>query len=77
MTPDTRWFDARRVEFLAAVGILALVLVSMCVWIYGFAHPFFNHERAGIAILILCVPVLALLYVLLHRCPDRVSAHPA
>jgi Na+/citrate or Na+/malate symporter len=61
-------------ELLAGAGLLVLLILGAAIWMFGVAHPPFNHRHAGVAILVMLVPGLAIAYVLLHRCPDRASA---
>ena len=56
-------------EALEAVAFVAVLVAVIGGWLYGVFHPLLNHGRLGIALLGFLVPVFALGYALLHRCP--------
>lgn len=58
-------------ELLSGILALAGLVALMAVWLYGFAHSLFNHGRAGLAFLMLAIPVLALFYTFAHLCPPE------
>jgi hypothetical protein len=56
---------------IVAVLTIALFVGGMALWIYAVLHPLLNHGHLGIAALSLFLfPLVPILYVLLHRCPD-------
>jgi len=60
---------------LVAVLTIALFVGGMALWIYAVLHPLLNHAHLGIAFLSLFLfPLVPVLYVLLHRCPDTIRS---